>query len=157
MHIATFVHFQGLNFQLSAVLLSLGFYTFAEDGKSTIVPKHETVFSTSKETLSTMECLHRREGLSQSMSAQTSESEKKTLETMSLQTNILVALCNWCFSLLAICHLAYLGAPFTGNTDSQGYSWRHTLETWSNFHFSSHIIAVITFCISLFFYDRKIL
>lgn len=49
-------------------------------------------------------------------------------------------------------HLAYLGVVFDSDNQQEetGYSYRHTLDKWSNLNYLSHYIAFITYLMYLF-------
>ncbi|XP_064473674.1 protein-serine O-palmitoleoyltransferase porcupine-like [Ornithodoros turicata] len=112
----------GLNFQLAAVLLSLGFYTYTEH-----VLRHKlaTVFEACVAAKKCKpNCGHKY----------------KSDQPMVFAVNLL-------FGLLTVFHLAYLGVMFDAPTDlqEQGYSMWHTLSKWSELHFASHWVAACTF------------
>lgn len=56
---------------------------------------------------------------------------------------LIVKVTNWFFSLLAVLHLAYLGATFDGKEESSYFS--NVLQVWSGLGFYSHILTVLTF------------
>uniref|UniRef100_A0A336M287 Protein-serine O-palmitoleoyltransferase porcupine n=1 Tax=Culicoides sonorensis TaxID=179676 RepID=A0A336M287_CULSO len=110
----------GLNLQLSALLLSLGFYTYVE---YKLRQKLSTIYNTC--TLPNPckpGCSH----------------ESKKIFTRFL--NIL-------FSLLTIFHLAYLGVMFEAafHIQEQGFSLSHTLDKWRSLDFASHWIVLISY------------
>ncbi|XP_033219815.1 protein-serine O-palmitoleoyltransferase porcupine [Belonocnema kinseyi] len=114
----------GLNFQLAAVLLSLGFYTYIEFEIRSVL---STVFDaciTSKKCPDN-KCSHQR-----------------------IAANCWwVTAVNLAFSALSIFHLAYLGLMFdTSELQETGYSYLHTIEKWSQLGFASHWIAFVTYC-----------
>lgn len=55
---------------------------------------------------------------------------------------------NVSFTCLAMYHLAYLGVMFdTSETEQErGYSMLHTLSKWENLGYSSHMVALCTYC-----------
>ena len=111
----------GLNFQLAAVLLSLGFYTYTEHVTR---QKLAAVFSACIQARKCgSQCGHRyKEG------------------------HWAVRLTNVSLSLLAIFHLAYLGLMFdSSKIQEEGYSFYHTLSKWRWLHYSSHWITLGTF------------
>lgn len=116
----------GLNFQLSAALLSIGMFSYVE---YKIRAKLSNIFSAC--------CLV--SGCSRSCN----HTYKKS--------NIIVIIVNTFFTLLAIFHLAYLGVMFEASFAVQetGYSYAHTLKKWSDLNFASHTISIITYILYL--------
>lgn len=111
----------GLNFQLAAVLLSLGFYTYTEHVTR---QKLASVFSA---------CIQARKCGNNCGHAYKED-------------NWTVKLANFAFSLLAVFHLAYLGLMFdSSKVQEEGYNFYHTLNKWRWLHFSSHWIVLATF------------
>ncbi len=57
----------------------------------------------------------------------------------------MVILVNVIFTCIAMYHLMYLGMVFGGDIElaQHDYNYRHTIDKWSQFAFSSHIIACI--------------
>ena len=122
---STFLH--GLNFQLGAVLFSLGFYTYIE---------HKL-----------------RERLAQIFNASIT-ARRPRVETGIVyrhrEGEFLVILVNLFFGLLACFHLAYLGLMFDQQpTQEEGYSWRHTISKWESLEFMSHKVAFFQFFLTL--------
>lgn len=114
----------GINFQLSAVLLSLGFHTFVETKL--------------------------RNRLSYKFNSCIRASECKPGCKHYYKKNSLVTfLLNFLFRLLAIYHLVYLGMVFDDSNATTGYSMGHTLYMWSTWRYSSHLIAVVLYVISV--------
>lgn len=114
----------GLNFQLAAVLLSLGFYTYIEFQLRAVL---STTFSA---CISSKKCPKNK-----------CQHEKNSSNCWWI-TGVNIA-----FSTLAMFHLAYLGLMFdTSETQETGYSYLHTLEKWSKLGYSSHWIAFATYC-----------
>ncbi|KAK3102736.1 hypothetical protein FSP39_013537 [Pinctada imbricata] len=115
----------GLNFQLAAVLFSLGFYSYVE-----------YVF---------------REKLSRIYSAcLLSKSCTEPCEHQYKSTNPYVIITNLGFGLLSVFHLAYLGLMFDSSESAQeGYTMSHTLEKWSNLGYLSHFVLLGTFIFHL--------
>ncbi|NP_001161633.1 porcupine-like protein [Saccoglossus kowalevskii] len=112
----------GLNFQLAAVLLSLGVYSYTE---YVFRKRLSEIFSAcvlAKKCVP--ECAHRNK-----------------------ETSILVFIVNFCFGLLAVFHLAYLGVMFdsSSQTEEQGYTMDHTLSKWANLDYASHYVVLFTF------------
>ena len=111
----------GLNFQLGAVLLSLGFYTYTEHVTRR---KLSHVFSA---------CIQARK-----CGTNCDHSWK--------ENNWMVKLSNLAMSLLAMFHLAYLGLMFdSSQLQEEGYSYYHVLSKWRWLNFSSHWITAATF------------
>lgn len=119
----------GLNFQLAAVLLSIGLYGYIEN-----------VF---------------RGKLSRRLSACVLDRPCKANCNHRYQKyNILVIIINLMFTFLSMFHLAYLGQMFVSDPDSQefdyqGFSIWHTLRHWYKLDFLSHFVAAGTFLLSL--------
>lgn len=120
---STLLH--GLNFQLGAVLFSLGFYTYTEH---TLRKKLAALFDASIEAKRCPDTVHRHK-----------------------EGRFLVILANMFFGLLACFHLAYLGVMFNQQEDimAEGYSWRHTLAKWDALGFKSHWVIMFTFVLTL--------
>ncbi|KAI6191167.1 MBOAT family protein [Aphelenchoides bicaudatus] len=107
----------GFNFQLTAVLISLAFYAYAEN-----------IFR-SKLAQKLNACVKSRD-----CSDKCAHSNKKL--------SVLAFTINSLFMLLNIYHLIYLGMPFDGTAEEEGYSWYHTVRHWQRWNFSSHIISL---------------
>ncbi|VDN98382.1 unnamed protein product [Rodentolepis nana] len=61
-----------------------------------------------------------------------------------------VRVVNLLLSGLAIFHLAYLAVMFdTSEQQDKGYNMLHVLKKWSDLYFLSHIIAALTYLLSL--------
>ncbi|XP_055329141.1 protein-serine O-palmitoleoyltransferase porcupine-like [Paramacrobiotus metropolitanus] len=107
----------GLNFQLSAVLLSLAVFTY---GEHRLRRELSEIYSACIQARSCRECQH-----------------KNTTK------NPFVIATNLAFGVLAIFQLAYLGMMFDASpTQEQGYGYEHTLSKWSAMGFSGHYIAL---------------
>ncbi|KAL3852132.1 hypothetical protein ACJMK2_015812 [Sinanodonta woodiana] len=114
----------GLNFQLAAVLLSLGFYTYIE---YVFRNKLSKIFNACIQARSCKDCYH----------------EYK-------HNNPYVIAANICFGFLSVFHLAYLGLMFDSSPgEESGYSMNHTLDKWSALDFSSHWVALGTYIFHL--------
>lgn len=113
----------GVNFQLSAVLLSIGTYAYIEH-----VLRHRlgNVFSA---CILARRC---RPGCTHKYN----------------ESNFWVMAVNLAFGFLAVFHLAYLGIMF-GDTEAQekGYGVEHTLNNWSHLGFASHWVALGCFLV----------
>lgn len=111
----------GLNLQLSAVLLSLGIYTFVE---YKLRQKLSTIYNscTLPNKCKVGACSH----------------DPKTLFSTFL--NIL-------FGFLTVFHLAYLGVMFEAafHIQEQGYSLAHALDKWSKLDYASHWTILISY------------
>lgn len=113
----------GLNFQLSAVLLSLGFYTYIEFQLRLLLSEVFDACVGSK-SCPPNKCNHSRK-----------------------QNCAWVVIINLGFSFLSVFHLAYLGLMFdTSELQETGYSYSHTIDKWSQLGFASHWLAFITYC-----------
>ncbi|XP_011692499.1 PREDICTED: probable protein-cysteine N-palmitoyltransferase porcupine [Wasmannia auropunctata] len=116
----------GLNFQLAAVLLSLGFYTYVE------FQLRATLADTFDACVASKQC------------------NKKRCTHRYNSYNFLVFTTNLLFSGLAVFHLAYLGLMFdTSELQETGYSFRHTIDKWAELGFASHWVALATYGIYL--------
>lgn len=108
----------GLNFQLAAVLFSLGFYTYVE---SVFRSKLSRIF---KACIKARRC-------------------KDDCDHEFKNTHPCVVLVNLVFGALSMFHLAYLGLMFdTSSLSEEGYSMDHTLGKWSSLHYASHWVIV---------------
>ncbi|XP_055937024.1 protein-serine O-palmitoleoyltransferase porcupine-like isoform X2 [Argiope bruennichi] len=116
----------GLNFQLAAVLLSLGFYTYIEH---VLRKKLSGIFNA---------CILARKC-------------KPDCEHLFKSNAVYVRIANIGFGLLAMFHLAYLGVMFDSSSsiEEEGYNMQHTLQKWAELDFSSHWVAL--FCY-IFYY-----
>lgn len=108
----------GLNFQLAAVLLSLGFYTYIEYILRGNLSRLYNACILPNECRPN--CSH----------------EYKSRHPYVIVTNLM-------FGLITVLHLAYLGVMFEASTNiqEQGFSWAHTLAKWQALDFTSHWIA----------------
>ncbi|KAH3816357.1 hypothetical protein DPMN_117872 [Dreissena polymorpha] len=115
----------GLNFQLAAVLLSLGVYTYVE---YVFRNKLAVIFEACvKAKRCTDGCSH----------------VYKHNHPYVIFTNVL-------FGCLAIFHLTYLGLMFdTSSQDEVGYSMEHTLKKWSALNFISHWVVLGTYLFNI--------
>ena len=115
----------GLNFQLAAVLLSLGFYTYVE------FQLRSMLASTFDACIAAKQC-----------------SKNKCTHAYNTHNCWWVFLTNLMFSGLSVFHLAYLGLMFdTSELQETGYSYIHTIEKWSQLGFASHWVMFATYCI----------
>lgn len=109
----------GINFQLAAVLLSLGIYTYVEYN---LRKKLASIYKA---------CI------------QASPCHSNCVQHQYKSNHWIVLTANVFFTLLTIVHLAYLGVMFEASTSvqEQGYSYTHTLDKWSALNFASHWIV----------------
>ncbi|CAM1299885.1 PORCN (predicted) [Pycnogonum litorale] len=115
----------GINFQLSSVLLSLGFFSYTEH------------------------VLRRKLAATFSMCIQ-SRPCKPECRHHYIWKHPLTIIVNIGFGILTIFNLAYLGVMFNGSSqlEEQGYGMQHTLSKWSELNFVSHWIMVGMFSIA---------
>lgn len=114
----------GLNFQLTAVLLSLGFYTYIEYQLRSLLAN---VFDA---CIAPKQC-----------------SSHKCEHSWTPGNSYWVCIVNGSFGALAMFHLAYLGLMFdTSDIQETGYSFSHTIEKWSQLKFASHWVALASYC-----------
>ena len=122
---SVFLH--GLNFQLGAVLFSLGFYCYTEQ----IL----------------------RDKLAQTLNASITARRPRTdtgIVYRHREGEFLVILVNLTFGLIACFHLAYLGLMFDQQPiQEEGYSWKHTINKWQSLDFMSHKVAFFQFLLTL--------
>ncbi|XP_011142020.1 protein-serine O-palmitoleoyltransferase porcupine [Harpegnathos saltator] len=115
----------GLNFQLAAVLLSLGFYTYVEFQLRAMLADTFDACVASKQCTS-HKCTHK----------------------YTSYNSLCVFITNMAFSTLSMFHLAYLGLMFdTSDLQETGYSYSHTIDKWAQLGFASHWVALTTYCI----------
>lgn len=115
----------GLNFQLAAVLLSLGLYTYVEFQLRTMLADIFDACIASKQCAK-QKCVHKH----------------------NFSNCWWVFITNLAFSGLAMFHLAYLGLMFdTSDLQETGYSYSHTIDKWTELGFASHWVALATYCI----------
>ncbi|KHN76160.1 putative protein-cysteine N-palmitoyltransferase porcupine [Toxocara canis] len=113
----------GINFQLSAVLLSLGLYTYVETRvRSKLSARFSSCIGARK---CRTNCVHLR--------------KKDAVSTIVL---------NMLFRIVAIVHLVYLGMVFDDSAAESGYSAKHTITKWASWHFASHAIAIFMLFVS---------
>ncbi|XGW06319.1 hypothetical protein V3C99_016544 [Haemonchus contortus] len=115
----------GFNFQISAVLLSLGFACYFENSFRNRLSRR---FSMCVRARPCRNCNHKR----------------KSGQWQTLFINVL-------FFAVSVYQLIYLGAPFDGEGAEIGYEMSHTIATWRRHRFFGHGItagiAVLSFCI----------
>lgn len=114
----------GFNFQISAVLLSLGFACYFENK---LRNRMSSCFSICVRARPCRNCNH--------------EMKSSCWQTMFL---------NALFFAAAVYQLVYLGAPFDGEGAEVGYEWSHTIATWRRHGFLGHgitaALAVLSLC-----------
>ncbi|KAK3912241.1 Protein-serine O-palmitoleoyltransferase porcupine [Frankliniella fusca] len=112
----------GLNFQLSAVLLSLGVYTYVE---YMLRQKLASIF---KACILVRPC-------------------RKECPHQHRESRVIVVITNVFLGLLVMFHLAYLGVMFDSSSKEQevGYSYSHTLAKWSSLNYASHWVVLGTY------------
>lgn len=116
----------GMNFQLAAVLLSLGFYTYIE---YSLRQKLSIIFDA---------CILARKC-------------KKDCNHSYKNYHPYVIIINLCFGILAMFHLSYLGVMFdtTSSVQEEGYNMNHTLHKWTKLNFASHWVAFATYIFNI--------
>lgn len=109
----------GLNFQLAAVLLSLGAYTYVE---YVLRCKLANVFGA---------CILVRQC-------------KKDCSHRNKEKRFPVIFANICLGVIAMFHLSYLGVMFDSSSKLQedGYNYQHTLSKWSHLSYVSHWVCL---------------
>ena len=109
----------GLNFQLAAVLFSLGLFSYVEH---VLRAKLGRIFDA---------CV-----LSRACSPSCQHGNRPTL--------LWVKLVNFFFGCVSVLHLAYLGVGFDNSEEqSVGYSMAHVMEKWGKLGYASHVVTVI--------------
>ncbi|EZA55010.1 hypothetical protein DMN91_009151 [Ooceraea biroi] len=115
----------GLNFQLAAVLFSLGLYTYVEFQLRAMFAETFDACIASKQCAK-HKCTHKYNSYNCWW----------------------VFMTNLAFAGLAMFHLAYLGLMFdTSDLQETGYNYSHTIDKWAQLGFASHWIALATYCI----------
>lgn len=111
----------GINFQLWAVLLSIGTFSYVEYNLRSAVASALEVCCLVNPC---KQCDHRFK-----------------------KNSLLAVIVNGFFSLIAIVHLAYLGVMFEASFSVQetGYSYLHTLSKWENLNYFSHGLAAFMY------------
>ena len=121
---STFLH--GFNFQLGAVLLSLGFFTYVEDR---LRNKLATKFDASIRARRRPEDNFRHG-----------------------EASFRVMLFNMLFVMLSMIHLMYLGVMFDqSDVQAEGYRWTHTIAKWNSLTFFSHWFMLLSLMLSFLF------
>lgn len=116
----------GVNIQLAAVLLTLGFATACE------YPLRKKISEIYDACILAHpcadDCTHRHRS-----------------------NNFYVIAFNFAFGVLAVFHLAYLGVMFDGPLEQQeiGYSFKHIIDRWGSLSYLSHWLILITYGVSI--------
>ncbi|KAI3411860.1 hypothetical protein GPALN_001922 [Globodera pallida] len=114
----------GLDVQMIAVLLSLGFFAFSETRLRDCLSFWLSACVRARECPEGCHHRHKRD-----------------------QSSVFAV--RLCFTLINICLLVYLGAPFHGEGQFTGYSAEHLLDIWAGqFRFSGHLFAIAAFALS---------
>ncbi|XP_032515494.2 protein-serine O-palmitoleoyltransferase porcupine [Danaus plexippus] len=116
----------GLNFQFSAVLLSIGTFSYVEYNFRYKVASALEVCCLANPCVK--QCEHKYK-----------------------KNSFLAVFVNTLFSMITMMHLAYLGVMFEASFSLQesGYSYFHTINKWENLNFFSHGFAVFMYIIYL--------
>lgn len=116
----------GFNFQLSAVLLSIGTFSYVEYNFRYKVALALEVCCLANPCVK--QCDHKYK-----------------------KNSFLAVFVNTLFSILTIIHLAYLGVMFEASFSVQesGYSFYHTINKWENLNYFSHALAAFMYLIYL--------
>lgn len=116
----------GFNFQFSAVLLSIGTFSYVE-------------YNFRYKVAAALEVCC----LANPCSKQCDHKYKKN--------SLLAIITNTIFSFITIIHLAYLGVMFEASFSVQetGYSYYHTISKWEDLNYFSHGLVAFTFVIYL--------
>jgi porcupine-like protein len=118
---STFLH--GFNFQLGAVLLSLGFFSYVDNK------------------------LRSRLALIFDASVTARKSPHDNFKYKEASFPVMIA--NFGFGILTCVHLMYLGVMFDQqDLQTEGYRWQHTIAKWESLGFFSHWIMAGTFLLS---------
>ncbi|XP_026323706.1 protein-serine O-palmitoleoyltransferase porcupine [Hyposmocoma kahamanoa] len=116
----------GLNFQFSAVLLSIGTFSYIEYNFRHKVAAALEVCCLANPCVK--QCDHKYK-----------------------KNTFLAVFINTLFSLITIIHLAYLGVMFAASFSLQetGYSYYHTISKWENLNYFSHCFAAFMYVVYL--------
>lgn len=116
----------GLNFQLAAVLLSIGVFTFVEYRLRNVLA----------EILDA--CVAANKCNLDSAGSCTTKGHKNTSALM------WVKMINFAFGIFTVVLLAYLGVLLDTSTESSGvFSWHQNLKKWIDLKFFGHVIVLI--------------
>lgn len=116
----------GLNFQFSAVLLSIGTFSYVEYNFRSKVASALEVCCLANPCVK--QCDHKYK-----------------------KNSLLAVITNALFSFMTIIHLAYLGVMFEASFSVQesGYSYYHTISKWENLNYFSHGFVVFMYVVYL--------
>ncbi|XP_045760367.1 protein-serine O-palmitoleoyltransferase porcupine [Maniola jurtina] len=116
----------GFNFQFSAVLLSIGTFSYVEYNFRYKVASALEVCCLANPCVK--QCEHKYK-----------------------KNSLLAVIVNTVFSLITAIHLAYLGVMFEASFSVQesGYSYYHTINKWENLNYFSHALAAFMYVIYL--------
>ncbi|KAG6463425.1 protein-serine O-palmitoleoyltransferase porcupine [Manduca sexta] len=116
----------GVNFQFSAVLLSIGTFSYIEYNLRYKVASALEVCCLAHPCIKQCEHKHKK-------------------------NSVLAIITNAVFSIITIIHLAYLGVMFEASFSVQesGYSYFHTISKWENLNYFSHGFAAFMYVIYL--------
>ncbi|CAH1643625.1 unnamed protein product [Spodoptera littoralis] len=108
----------GWNFQFSAVLLSIGTFSYVEYNLRLKVAQTFEVCCLANPCVKLCDHKHKK-------------------------NSMIAIITNTIFSIITIIHLAYLGVMFEASFSVQesGYSYFHTISKWENLDYFSHILA----------------
>lgn len=121
----------GLNFQLAAVLLSIGIFTFVEY-------RFRNVLAEILDACVTANKCNR-----DAANSCTSKGHKNT------STLHWVRMINITFGIFTVVLLAYLGVLLDTSVESKGFSWERNLKKWIDLKFFGHIIVLIWYFVYL--------
>ncbi|VDM30648.1 unnamed protein product [Hydatigera taeniaeformis] len=136
----------GLNFQLAAVLFSIGMYAYIDFMRWRLIPTVWLLCRIEGEAVRPMERLHRITRMRRNLQPQ----EQGRCYFLLQANRLWVRGVNFLFGCLAIFHLAYLAVMFdTSEQQDEGYNMLHVLDKWSRLNFLSHIVAGVTYLLYL--------
>lgn len=154
----------GLNFQLAAVLLSIGIFTFVEFHlRNSLAEILDACVAANECNVTIVDVTAGSEAArSDNDNRAADERSRRTTATCSSKghrnTTALawVKMINFIFGLFTIVLLAYLGVLLDISSSyeqqqhaSKGFSWEHHLKKWIELKFFGHIIVAVWFIIYL--------
>lgn len=164
----------GLNFQLAAVLLSIGIFTFVEFHlRNSLAEILDACVLASKCNVTTIVDVTAEDSVNSADSSARSNNDDSTSKNSNVDSSrrttaittckghknttalAWVKMINFIFGLFTIVLLAYLGVLLDISSDyeqqqhGKGFSWEHNLKKWIELKFFGHIIVVIWFIIYL--------
>ena len=115
----------GLNFQVGAILLSLGFFVYVEDKL--------------------------RNELARRFDASIRTRIRPEIDNfLHNELSFTASFINSIFTMLNVLHLAYLGGIFDQHDmQMEGYDWTHTIAKWQTLGFFSHWFMFVAYLLSL--------